>query len=126
MPTRQELVDRVIRRGAELTPMVQAMNDASSGDVNLTLMDMDYAFELLEGTGVKYDDIEKARGARNGVQTAFNRRAWGELPAKVAELNTVIDRDIKGLAQSGGRRRKTRRGKKRSKRARTGRTSTRL
>jgi hypothetical protein len=122
MLTRQELVDRIIKRGAELTPMVQAIDDASSGVVNLTLMDMDYAFELLEGTGVKYDDIRATRGARNGVQTAFNGRRWGELPAKVAELNTVIDRDIRGLAQSGGRRRKTRR----SKRARTGRKSNRL
>ena len=122
MLTRQELVDRIIKRGAELTPMVQAIDDASSGVVNLTLMDMDYAFELLEGTGVKYDDIEKARGARNGVQNAFNGRRWGELPAKVAELNRLIDEGIKGLAQSGGRRPKTRR----STRGRTGRRSTRL
>ena len=122
MLTRQELVDRIIKRGAELTPMVQAIDDASSGVVNLTLMDMDYAFELLEGTGVEYDVIQNVRGARNGAQTAFNRQAWDELPAKVAELNTVIDRDIRGLAQSGGRRRKTRR----SKRARTGRKSNRL
>jgi hypothetical protein len=126
MPTRQEAVDKIITLGQELAPIVEAQaGDRWVYNTSSKLTEMNETFGELEHMGVPYAKIEAARGKMNGVTNALDRRGtWPQLSSKVNALNKAIADDIRGLAQSGGRR-KTKRSKKtkKSKKTRSGRKS---